>query len=259
MKLTKNQKILAGVGALAGILLLTQSDEQAYGGGSGAFGGGFGGDGSIGETGVSGVSDSGTPYQFNFPTPDTSWVSSFMAPSASGSVMPESSPVITPKKESTAMISTSSGTSGSSGGLTSSLAQIFGTPSQRVDERGDAITSPSGGGSGAIKGESLGTKVINAVKDAFAAEKDPANQTPTGASTSISSPTVAVPKKLVESSQAAASIAEAGYGQTLFSPTKSSSSSKSSSVVKVVSSEPKKSEPKKSWTLAEVKAGKNRR
>jgi len=259
MKLTKNQKILVGVGALAGILFLTQSDEQAYGGGSGAFGGGFGGDGSIGETGVSGVSDSGTPYSFNFPTPDTSWVSSFMAPSTSGSVMTEPTPVITPKKESASMISTSSGTSGSSGGLTSSLAQIFGTPSQRVDERGDAITSPSGGGSGAIKGESLGTKFINAAKNAFAAEKDPANRTPTGASTSISSPTVTLPKKLVESSQAAGAIAEAGYGQTLFSPTKSSSSSKSSTVVKKVSTTPAKTEQKKSWTLAEVKAGLNRR
>lgn len=256
MKLTKNQKILAGVGALAGILLLTKSEEQSYGGGSGAFGGGFGGDGSIGETGVAGVSDSGTPYQFNFPTPDTSWVSSFMAPSSSGSVMTDSTPVITTKKESTAMLSPSSGTSGSSGGLTSSLAQIFGNPSQRVDARGDAITSPSGGGSGAIKGESLGTKFINATKNAFAAEKDPANRTPTGASTSISSPTVALPKKLVESSQAAGAIAEAGYGKTLFTPTKSSSSSsKPSTVVKKVSTEP----AKKSWTLAEVKAGLNRR
>ncbi|MDD4714892.1 MAG: hypothetical protein PHT72_05470, partial [Candidatus Absconditabacteria bacterium] len=62
------------------------------------------------------------------------------------------------------------------------------------------------------------------------------------------------------SSQAAGAIAEAGYGQTLFSPIKSSSSSsQSSSAVKKVSTEPKKSEPKKSWTLAEVKAGKNRR
>ncbi len=58
---------------------------------------------------------------------------------------------------------------------------------------------------------------------------------------------------------AAAAIAGGEYGNLLFSPTKSSSSSKSSSGVKVVSTEPKKSEPKKSWTLAEVKAGKNRR
>lgn len=254
MKLTKNQKILVGVGALAGLLFLTRSDEQVYGGGSGAFGGGFGGEGSIGESGVSGVSDSGTPYSFNFPTPDTSWVSSFMAPSSAGTMISEPSPVITPKKESTAMLTTSSGTSGGSGGLTSSLAQIFGTPDQRVDSRGDAITSPSGGGSGAIVGESLGTKFINAAKNAFAAEKDPANRTPTGASTSISGPTVALPKKVVESSQAAASIAEGGYGKTLFTPTKSSGSSKSSPVVKKVAAEP----TKKTWTLAEVKAGKNR-
>lgn len=255
MKLSKNQKIIAGIGALAGILFLTKSDEQAYAGGSGGFGGGFGGDGSIGETGVSGVSDSGTPYSFNFPTPDTSWVSSFMAPSASGSVSTEATPVITPKKESTAILSASNGTSGGgSGGLTSSLAQIFGNPSQRVDARGDAITSPSGGGSGAIVGESLGTKLINATKNAFAAEKDPANRTPTGASTSISSPVVALPKKMVESSHAAASIAEGGYGQTLFTPTKSSSSSKPSTVVKKAAAEP----AKKTWTLAEVKAGKNR-
>lgn len=256
MKLSKNQKILVGVGAVAGILFLTQGDEQVYGGGSGAFGGGFGGEGSIGETGVSGVSDSGTPYSFNFPTPDTSWVSSFMAPSSAGTMISESSPVITPKKESTAMLSASSGTSGGvSGGLTSSLAQIFGNPAQRVDARGDAITSPSGGGSGAIAGESLGTKFINAAKNAFAAEKDPANRTPTGASTSISSPTVSLPKKMVESSQAAGAIAEAGYGKTLFSPTKSSSSSKPSTVVKKAAAEP----AKKTWTLAEVKAGKNRR
>lgn len=255
MKLSKNQKILVGVGAVAGLLFLTQGDDQVYGGGSGAFGGGFGGEGSIGETGVSGVSDSGTPYSFNFPTPDTSWVSSFMAPSSAGSMISEPAPVITPKKESTAMLSTSSGTSGGgSGGLTSSIAQIFGTPDQRVDVRGDAITSPSGGGSGAIVGESLGTKFINAAKNAFAAEKDPANRTPTGASTSLSSPTVALPKKLVESSQAAGAIADAGYGQTMFTPTKSKSSSKPSTVVKKAASEP----AKKTWTLAEVKAGKNR-
>ena len=62
------------------------------------------------------------------------------------------------------------------------------------------------------------------------------------------------------SSQAAAKITEAGYGQTLFSPTKSSSSSsssssKSSAVVKKSAAEP----AKKTWTLAEVKSGKNRR
>lgn len=251
MKLTKNQKILVGVGALAGILFLTQSDEQAYGGGSGAFGGGFGGDGSIGETGVSGVSDSGTPYQFNFPTPDTSWVSSFMAPSPDRASVTESSSVVTPKKESTAVIS--SGASGGSGtGLTASLAQVFGTPAQQRDARGDPFTSPSGGGSGAIVGESLGSKFITGVKNALAAEKDPANRTPTGASTSLSSPVVSVPKKIA-SAQAAANIAETGYGKSLL-PTPKSKSSGSSPVVKKAASEP----TKKTWTLAEVKAGKNR-
>lgn len=252
MNITKNQKILVGVGALAGLLFLSRGDDQAYAGGTGGFGGGFGGDGSIGETGVSGVSDSGTPYQFNFPTPDTSWVSSFMAPSPDRASVVESSSVVTPKKESAAI--TSGGTSGGSGtGLTASLSQIFGSPAQQRDARGDPFTSPSGGGSGAIVGESLGTKFITGVKNALAAEKDPANRTPTGASTSLSSPVVSVPKKIA-SAQAAANIAETGYGKSLL-PTPKSKSSGSSPVVKKVAAEP----TKKSWTLAEVKAGKNRR
>lgn len=251
MNITKNQKILVGVGALAGLLFLSRGDDQAYAGGTGGFGGGFGGDGSIGETGVSGVSDSGTPYQFNFPTPDTSWVSSFMAPSPDRASVVESSSVVTPKKESAAI--TSGGTSGGSGtGLTASLSQIFGSPAQQRDARGDPFTSPSGGGSGAIVGESLGTKFITGVKNALAAEKDPANRTPTGASTSLSSPVVSVPKKIA-SAQAAANIAETGYGKSLL-PTPKSKSSGSSPVVKKVAAEP----TKKSWTLAEVKAGKNR-
>lgn len=251
MNITKNQKILVGVGALAGLLLLSQGDEQSYAGGTGGFGGGFGGDGSIGETGVSGVSDSGTPYQFNFPTPDTSWVSSFMAPSPDRASVVESSSVVTPKKESAAI--TSGGTSGGSGtGLTASLAQIFGSPAQQRDARGDPFTSPSGGGSGAIVGESLGSKFITGVKNALAAEKDPANRTPTGASTSLSSPVVSVPKKIA-SAQAAAQIAEGGYGQPML-PTPKSKSTGSATVVKKVASEP----TKKTWTLAEVKAGKNR-
>lgn len=252
MNITKNQKILIGVGALAGLLFLSQGDDQSYAGGTGGFGGGFGGDGSIGETGVAGVSDSGTPYQFNFPTPDTSWVSSFMAPSPDRASVVESSSVVTPKKESAAI--TSGGTSGGSGpGLTASLSQVFGSPAQQRDARGDPFTSPSGGGSGAIVGESLGTKFITGVKNALAAEKDPANRTPTGASTSLSSPVVSVPKKIA-SAQAAANIAETGYGKSLL-PTPKSKSSGSSPVVKKVAAEP----TKKSWTLAEVKAGKNRR
>jgi hypothetical protein len=252
MNITKNQKILIGVGTLAGLLFLSQGDDQAYAGGTGGFGGGFGGDGSIGETGVAGVSDSGTPYQFNFPTPDTSWVSSFMAPSPDRASVVESSSVVTPKKESAAI--TSSGTSGGSGtGITASLSQIFGSPAQQRDARGDPFTSPSGGGSGAIVGESLGSKFITGVKNALAAERDPANRTPTGASTSLSSPVVSVPKKIA-SAQAAANIAETGYGKSLL-PTPKSKRSGSSPVVKKVAAEP----TKKSWTLAEVKAGKNRR
>ena len=252
MNITKNQKILIGVGALAGLLFLSQGDDQAYAGGTGGFGGGFGGDGSIGETGVAGVSDSGTPYQFNFPTPDTSWVSSFMAPSPDRASVVESSSVVTPKKESAAI--TSSGTSGGSGtGITASLSQIFGSPAQQRDARGDPFTSPSGGGSGAIVGESLGSKFITGVKNALVAEKDPANRTPTGASTSLSSPVVSVPKKIA-SAQAAANIAETGYGKSLL-PTPKSKRSGGSPVVKKVAAEP----TKKSWTLAEVKAGKNRR
>ena len=251
MNITKNQKILVGVGALAGLLFLSRGDDQSYAGGTGGFGGGFGGDGSIGETGVAGVSDSGTPYQFNFPTPDTSWVSSFMAPSPDRASVVGSSSVVTPKKESATI--TSGGTSGGSGtGLTASLSQIFGSPAQQRDARGDPFTSPSGGGSGAIVGESLGTKFITGVKNALAAEKDPANRTPTGASTSLSSPVVSVPKKIA-SAQAAANIAETGYGKSLL-PTPKSKSSGSSPVVKKVAAEP----TKKSWTLAEVKAGKNR-
>lgn len=258
MNITKNQKILVGVGALAGLLFLSRGDDQSYAGGTGGFGGGFGGDGSIGETGVAGVSDSGTPYQFNFPTPDTSWVSSFMAPSPDRASVVESPQVVTPKKKSAAI--TSGGTSGGSGGpsggsgtgLTASLSQVFGSPAQQRDARGDPFTSPSGGGSGAIVGESLGTKFITGVKNALAAEKDPANRTPTGASTSLSSPVVSVPKKIA-SAQAAANIAETGYGKSLL-PTPKSKSSGSSPVVKKTASEP----TKKTWTLAEVKAGKNR-
>lgn len=253
MTITKNQKILIGVGALAGLVFLSQGDDQSYAGGTGGFGGGFGGDGSIGETGVSGVSDSGTPYQFNFPTPDTSWVSSFMAPSPDRASVVESSQVVTPKKESATI--TSGGTSGGSGtGLTASLSQVFGSPAQQRDARGDPFTSPSGGGSGAIVGESLGSKFITGVKNALAAEKDPANRTPTGASTSISSPVVSVPKKIA-SAQAAAQIAEGGYGKPMLPTPKSKSSGSSSPVVKKAASEP----TKKTWTLAEVKAGKNRR
>lgn len=58
--------------------------------------------------------------------------------------------------------------------------------------------------------------------------------------------------------QAAAAIVGGDYSKLVFSPSKSSSSSGSSVVVKKPSSTSATTTPKKSWTLAEVKAGKNR-
>lgn len=58
--------------------------------------------------------------------------------------------------------------------------------------------------------------------------------------------------------QGAAAIVGGKYENLVFTPSKSSSSSKSSPVVKKSSSTSATTTPKKSWSLAEVKAGKNR-
>jgi len=234
MKLTKNQKILAGVGALAGIIFLTSSGEQEYGGGSGAFGGGFGGEGLAGLAGDAGDGGSSSPagMTFNFPTPDTTGLTAFIG----------DTPQMTPDEQTMPKKAT--------------LASEF-IPSPLTTEQAKRLVESSQAAA-AIAEAGYGKTLFSPIKSSSGGYRvENVKIIPSGGSQAVTE-SLQLSKKEA-SAQAAAAIAESGYGKTLFSPIKSSSSSGSSVVVKKSSSTSATTTPKKTWTLAEVKAGKNRR
>ena len=197
----KTMKTVIGLGAvgIAAYLAyaqLTADDSQTIGG-SGSFSG-LGGGESLTEEGVSGTSDSGIAYNINLPEIDTSGIEALMSggnisPSASqdksvSSIITGAGEVSTvlPKKTATSsgLSTTASETSGS---LSSSLGQVFGTQAQKTNERGDYYTTAAGGGAGAIKGLSIGEQVINLLGGKTASGKSSSSYLPSGASTASKS------------------------------------------------------------------------
>lgn len=167
-----------GVAAYLAYSQLTKTDSETIGG-SGAFSG-LGGGESLTSEGLTGTSDSGINYNISLPAVDTSGISQFI--SGGGSILDESEDTggnsiitgggeivqaVTKKAATSAGDSTKSETSGS---LSSSLAQVFGTQAQRTNERGDYYTTAAGGGAGAIKGKSLGEMFIDSVKKVTSSE-----------------------------------------------------------------------------------------
>lgn len=156
----KKSKAIIGIGALAAAYFMlggTKSDDV---GGSGNFGG----LGSGGVEELSGETDSGIPYNISFPAIDPSPIFSIMnEPAKTGGSPVVTSDAETPlktKKESVI----SSNSQEQDGSLASSLAQVFGTESQKTNDRGDYYTTSAGGGAGAIKGKSLGEMFIDTAK-----------------------------------------------------------------------------------------------
>jgi len=167
-----------GVAAYLAYSQLTKSDSETIGG-SGAFSG-LGGGESLTSEGLTGTSDSGINYNISLPAVDTSGISQFI--SGGGSILDETESTggnsvitgsgeviqaVTKKAAVSAGDSTKSETSGS---LSSSLAQVFGTQAQKTNERGDYYTTAAGGGAGAIKGKSLGEMFIDSVKKVTSSE-----------------------------------------------------------------------------------------
>lgn len=202
----KTIQSVIGIGAvsLAAYLAYTQlsGEESQSIGGSGAFSG-LGGGESLTEEGISGTSDSGVSYNINLPQVDTSGISALVS---GGSILDggevvtsggsgdsvitgagDIKPVSSKKSAVTAGDSTKAETSGS---LSSSLAQVFGTPAQRTNKRGDYYTTPAGGGAGAIKGQSLGEIALNILSGKTSSGKSVSSSLPTGASTADSGYTI---------------------------------------------------------------------
>jgi len=328
MNITKNQKILVGVGALAGLLFLSRGDDQAYSSGGGGFGGvggfdsGFAGD----NAGDGAASPAGVTL--NFPSLDNSPLVKFIDDTPSH-IEPEpskpkkvlmSSPVtpvtaeaskntvtsslfnISPKSIKADSTLTAIAGSNLSPEAKTDLLGYVGTPANVVDEQFKKVKEATGTNLISQKGNEF-SEYTYAEK---AASKPQANifQRMIGA---VISPAVEEPRsvtagkniiapvygnivsnkkswsagtvKVVPSGgsqdvtervqtsqltkkeaagQAAVEILKSGSGKSLLPYTPSSSGKKrtgSATVVKKVASEP----AKKSWTLAEVKAGKNRR
>ncbi|MDD3041166.1 hypothetical protein [Bacteroides sp.] len=187
-KETKNLIGLGAVGAIAYLAYnqLSPSDESL--GGSGTFAG-LGSGESVSDQGILGTSDSGINYSFNFPE-----VPSF-SPDGGGIIGGGDNPIITdtgdtslPVSKKEAVSSGNASKAETSGSLSASLGQVFGTPEQKTNERGDYYTSPAGGGAGAIKGQSIGETVLNLLSGKTASGKSGSgNSLPTGASTEVSS------------------------------------------------------------------------
>lgn len=198
----KTIKSAVGLGAvgLAAYLAYSQlagKEDSTSLGGSGSFSG-LGGAESLTEEGISGTSDSGVSYNINLPQVDTSGVSALIS---GGTVSPtasedktvtsvltgagESAAVLTKKTASSAGLSTTAAET--SGSLSASLGQVFGTPSQRTNERGDYYTTAAGGGAGQIKGLSLGEMALNLLSGKTASGQSSKSEAlPTGATTANS-------------------------------------------------------------------------
>jgi hypothetical protein len=188
----KTTKALIGIGVIglaAYYYLNQQTEESTTLGGSGSFAGLGGLEEATGGAldNLAGTSESGISYNINLPEVDYSGLSNLInAPEAvedSNTVITskgDSEPVLTKKAATTAKDSTKAETSGS---LSSSLAQVFGTEAQKTNERGDYYTTAAGGGAGAIKGQSLGQMALNLLTGKTASGKTVSSTLPTGAST----------------------------------------------------------------------------
>lgn len=197
----KTIKSAIGLGAvgIAAYLAYTQlfgAAENTTIGGSGSFSG-LGGAESLTDEGISGQSESGVSYNINLPQVDTSGISALMSGGSSildsgdsgasgssgGSVITGAGeiPIVTSKKS--AVVSGDSTKAETSGSLSSSLAQVFGTEAQKTNERGDYYTTAAGGGAGAIKGKSLGEMALNLLTGKTASGASVSGSLPTGAST----------------------------------------------------------------------------
>ncbi|ATB56191.1 hypothetical protein [Methanosarcina spherical virus] len=179
----RKSKAIIGVGVIAAAYLYMSGSKTEDVGSGGNFGG-LGGGGTL--EGFEGVTDSGTPYNISFPAVDPSPIIKMINdPVISGSnevikTNPEI-PIDTTTKKSALTSSTPKETDGS---LSSSLAQVFGTESQKTNDRGDYYATSAGGGAGAIKGKSIGETVIGFLTDSYKESKTAASKLPTGASTS---------------------------------------------------------------------------
>ena len=147
---------VAAVGLLAFSFLGKGSEEETIGG-SGSFGG-FGGGGTE-ETIGADIAEAAAPFNITFPE-----IPTFNIPSGSGDsfIIPDSSSFSTggtPEATDNSLVST-----------------VENTPkkvitSSSYDSKGDAA-SYSGGGSGAIKGDSLGSKLIKLITAPATVDKE---------------------------------------------------------------------------------------
>ena len=190
----KQTKSLIGVG-LIGLAAYwaynqLQGEEATTIGGSGSFtglGGSESGAEGIGD--LTGTSDSGINYNINLPTVDTSPIEALISSptvSSNGAIATTAETPVLTKKESVSTPSDSakSGGTGILNSLSTSLSQVFGTESQKTNERGDYYTTAAGGGAGAIKGQSLGEMAINLLSGKTASGQTVKSEPlPTGAST----------------------------------------------------------------------------
>lgn len=189
----KKSKALIGVGVIAAtayLISMNKTGEEAFGGGN------FGGLGGGGLESIEGVTDSGTPYNINFPAVDPSPIIKLIDQPVSSGTSGGDSDVITTvtekvstptttKKSSTKKGALTEDQIEQSGSFTTSLAQVFGTENQKTNERGDYYTTAAGGGAGAIKGKSIGETVVGFLSQSYKASKTEAARLPTGASTAV--------------------------------------------------------------------------
>lgn len=194
----KNTKSIIGIGllGLAAYWAYTQftGEEEITIGGSGSFTGLGGAGETRGETGlldnIAGTSDSGVSYNINLPSVDTGMIESILnQPTASnGEAVITSSPTAPTKKEAVTTSKPATSSGGILDSIAGSLSQVFGTESQKTNERGDYYTTAAGGGAGAVKGLSLGEQALNLLSGKTASGKTIGDATlPTGATTATDS------------------------------------------------------------------------
>ena len=175
-------KAIIGIGVIAAAYLYMSGAKTEDIGSGGNFGG-LGGGGSM--EGIEGITDSGTPYNISFPAVDPSPIIKMMSdPVSSGSdevIKTATETLNEPTTKKSAL--TSSNAKETNGSISSSLAQVFGTETQKTNDRGDYYTTSAGGGAGAIKGKSIGETVIGFLSDSYKGSKTEAAKLPTGAST----------------------------------------------------------------------------
>jgi hypothetical protein len=184
----KKSKALIGVGVIAAtayLISMNKTAEEGFGGGN------FGGLGGGGLESIEGVTDSGTPYNINFPAVDPSPIIKLIDDPISTERSGGETDLITTVTEKVSSPTTTKKSAISqdrieqSGSLTTSLAQVFGAENQKTNERGDYYTTAAGGGAGAIKGKSIGETVVGFLSQSYKASKTEAAKLPTGASTAV--------------------------------------------------------------------------